>query len=91
MAEPPGIDPAGASVAVLSALPDLSDAAARQIFESHGEATNTGFAASAYFGPPSRRFSLLIAIDWTASESWVRRIPFEITASGQPVRLSGAL
>lgn len=89
--ETPGIDPSGASLAVLGALPDLSDAAARQIFESHGEAANTGSANSAYFGPPSRRFSLRIAIDWTASESWVRRIPFEITVSGQPVRLSGAL
>jgi hypothetical protein len=34
---------------------------------------------------------LRIAIGWNASETWVRRIPFEITASGQPVRLSGAL
>jgi hypothetical protein len=76
---------------VLGALPDLSDAAARQIFESHGEAANTGFAASAFFGPPSRRSSLRIAIDWNASESWVLRIPFEITASGQPVRLAGVL
>ena len=76
---------------MLGALPDLSDAAARQIFESHGEAANTGFASSAYFGPPSRRFSLHIAIGWNASETWVRRISFEITASGQLVRLAGAL
>ena len=89
--EAPGIDPAGASLAVLSALPDMTPAGARQIFESHGEAANTGFANSAHFGPPSRRFSLRIAIGWNASETWVRRIPFEITASGQPVRLAGAL
>jgi hypothetical protein len=89
--ETPGIDPAGASLAVLSALPDLTPAAAEQLFKSHGEAANIGFANSAYFGPPSRRFSLRIAIVWNASETWVRRIPFEITASGQPVRLAGAL
>lgn len=89
--ETPGIDPAGASLAVLTALPDLTPAAARQIFESHGGAANTGLARSAYFGPPSRRFSLRVAIRWNEGETWVRRIPFEITASGQPVRLSGAL
>jgi hypothetical protein len=89
--EAPGIDPAGASLAVLSALPDLTLAGAQQIYQSHGADAGGAFANSAYFGPPSRRFSLRIAIDWNASETWVRRIPFEITASGQPVRLAGAL
>lgn len=89
--EATGIDPAGASLAVLIALPDLSAAAARQIYQSHGADAGGAFANSAYFGPPSRRFSLRIAISWNASETWVRRIPFEITASGQLVRLAGAM
>lgn len=76
---------------MLIALPDLTRAAARQIFESHGEAEDTAFANAAYFGPPSRRLSLRVAISWNASETWVLRIPFEITASGQPLRLGGAL
>jgi hypothetical protein len=89
--ETPGIDPAGASLAVLRSLPDLTPAGAQQIYQSHGADAGGAFASSAFFGPPSRRFSLRIAIGWNASETWVRRIPFEITASGQPVRLSGAL
>lgn len=87
----PGIDPTGASLPVLMALPDLTPADARQVFESHGATASAGFVHSDYFGPPSRRFSLRLAIRWTDSESWVRRIPFEVTGSGRPMRLDGSL
>jgi len=76
---------------VLSALPDLTPAARGRSSKPRRGRETPGFANSAHFGPPSRRFSLRIAIGWNASETWVRRIPFEITASGQPVRLAGAL
>ena len=86
-----GIDPTGASVAVLAALPGVGVALAQQIVE-HPERLSQGtMPASAFFGPPSRRFSLRIAINWSPSETWVRRIPFEVTASGHPLRLSGRL
>lgn len=85
------IDPTGASVAVLAAIPDIGVALARRIVDQPGLLAQGTRPASAFFGPPSRRFSLRIAIDWAPNETWVRRVPFEVTASGQPLRLSGRL
>lgn len=83
-----GIDPTSASLAVFRALPDLSPAAAEEIVATGGGAIGV---SSAFFSPPSRRFSLRIGMAFAPAISWVRRLPFEITSSGQPLPLANRL
>jgi hypothetical protein len=85
-----GIDPTYASADVLSAIPDLSPSDAARIAATPAAERSQLVSLSRYFTSNSRRFSIVVSIDWGLGETATRRLPIEISTSGQPIILAGA-
>jgi hypothetical protein len=85
-----GIDPLYASFRVLASIPDISLADASRLSTTNfAERTKVGIS-SGYFVSGGRHFSLLTRVVWTADQQSNERIPVEVSAAGQFVRLAGA-
>jgi hypothetical protein len=84
-----GVDPQFASVRVLRAVPDISDAQAAEIVRQRSSKPGTITVQSAYFATGRPLFTLVATVHWNERESFTRRVPIELTTSGRAVTLDG--
>jgi hypothetical protein len=84
------IDPTYAPVDVLRAIPDLSPAEIAQILSVSPADRGAFVSMSDHLAANSRRFSVLVRIEWAPDQTGVRRLPIELSTSGKPIVMAGA-
>jgi len=84
------IDPTLAADEVLAAIPDLNPVQLAQILAVSRQARGQFIGWSRYFGTGGRSFAIVARVDWAEDQRSVRRLPIELSTSGQAMVVGGA-